>query len=174
MADLSDERKLIQIEETRFRFAVSESWAQKIGKAINFILNREHKSRRWDLNGLYATMTLPFNRLDGFEDIKKDIEIIGVFMSVQIAGSGGTTEFDIKKASSPGGPWTSIFSTTPKIASSAGDDAWVRIGESGTGLTAPVLADANLDEGDVLRCDLIQAQSGTPNGCGIEIHYRPR
>lgn len=174
MADLADERKLIQIEETRFRFAVSESWAQKIGKAINFILNREHKSRRWDINGIYSGITLPYNGIDGYEDVHKDIEILDVFMFIQTAGSGGTTEIDIQKASAPGGAWTSIFSTTPKITSAAGSGTWVRIGGSGVGLTAPILSSANLSAGDVLRCNLVQAQSGSPNGTGIVLHYRPR
>lgn len=174
MADLSDLKQNIQIEETRFRFAVSESWAQKIGRAINFINNRHHAVKRWDINGIYSAISLPYAGLDGYDICWKDLEIVDIFMWLQTAGSGGTTEIDIKKATTPGGAFASIFSTTPKISSSAGSGTWVRIGGSGTGLVAPVLASSNLNAGDVLRCDLVQAQTGSPNGCGIVLLHRPR
>jgi hypothetical protein len=174
MAELTALRRNIQIEEARFRFAVSESWAQKLGGSINFINNYHHAVKEWNINGVYGAMSLPFLGIDGFHPVLYDLEILSIFMFCQTAGSGGTTEIDIKKGTTSGGSFSTIFSTTPKIASTAGSNSWIQTGGSGSGLTAPVLISSNLSAGDVLRCDLVAAQSGEPNGTGLVILHRPR
>jgi hypothetical protein len=175
MADLTPSRKNLQVEETRFRSAVSESIVQKAGSSINFINERQHSEKQFFINGNYSAISLPFIAIDGYTFFQFDAEIIDVWMFIQFAGSGGTTELDIKRATTPGGSFSSIFSTTPKISSLAGDGIWIHVGSSFPNTTAPVLALSQVNAGDALRCDLIQAQSGaTVNGCGIVVHYRPR
>ncbi len=175
MAELPDELQNIHVEETQSRFAVSESIAQKMGSSMNFINNRHHAVKRWDINGNYGAITVPFNSIDGYDFCWKDLTIVEVLMWVQVCGSAGTTELDIKRATASGGSFTSIFSTTPKIAFGAGSGVWVKLLGAGSGLTAPVLTSTDLDEGDALRCDLIQHQTGTAvNGTGIILLHKPR
>lgn len=174
MSDLSDERALIQVEETQFRYAISESLLQKVGKSINFILNRNHQEKQFFINGNTAVITTPATNIDGLTFFQYDATILDAWMFVQTAGSGGTTELDIKYASSSGGAFSSIFSTTPKIQSGAGSGVWVHVGSAIASTTAPVLSTTNVVAGGALRLDIISSQTGTPNGCGVVIHYRPR
>ena len=177
MSDLSPERKQIQVEETRFRYAVSESMIQRIGKAINFINLRQHNTKQFFINGPYRISNPPVTGVDGLIGVEFDIEIIDVFMFNLVAGSSGTTELDIKYATTPSGTFTSIFSTTPKIQHTAGNNVWVFGNSSFTapiGTTKPVLSTTNLDKFWVLRCDMLQKQDGDPENCGISIYYRPR
>jgi len=174
MTDLSDERALIQTEETSFRFAVSESLAQKLGKSANFILNRNYQEKAFRINGGYNTLTLPFNQIDGYAFFQYNALILDAWLYVQTAGSGGTTELDIKLATSSGGAFSTIFSTTPKITSAAGNNKFIHVGSVIANTTAPVLSTTNVDAGSAIRCDIIAAQTGTVDGCGLVIHYRPR
>lgn len=184
MTDLSEERLMIQLEESRFKFAVSESWNQKIGKAINFVNKRQHSEKQFFLNGYYNTLTLPYLGVDGLVVFNFNAEIINAYAWVLGIGSGGTTELDIKKATDPGGAFASIFSTTPKFNSAASAYSWVGVGDTVVGATAPVMSPLNSDgylsvnAGDALRFDIIQAMTGTttagPRSCGVNLHYRPR
>lgn len=175
MVDLPDERALIQTEEAQFKFAVSESMFQKTGKSLNFMLNRTHQEKGWYINGNYSFVSLPFNSVDGFTFFKFDALIVDAFMFVQFAGGGGTTELDIKRATTPGGAFTSIFSTTPKITAAAGNNAWTYVGGVLAGATAPVISTTMVNANDALRCDIITTQTGsTVNGCGLVLIYRPR
>lgn len=180
MSDLSPERKNIQVEETRFKYAVSESWSQKIGKSINFINYYQHSEKQFFLNGRYAAIDLPMLGVDGLCIFNFNAEIFNAYAFNLEAGTGGTTELDIKRATTSGGSFTSIFSTTPKIAYNAGNFVWVGIGETGTGLTAPVFSTVNDDgnvevnAGDAIRFDILTAQTTRPRSCGIILHYKPR
>lgn len=174
MADLTGERKNLQIEETRFRGAVSESLLQKTGKSINFINNYQYDSKRFPINGPYSIMSsYPVLGVDGLVPVEYNIEIINIWAYNLTAGASGTTELDIKKATTPGGAFTSIFSTTPKFTSTAVSNAWIKVGGSLAGATAPVLSSTSLSAGDMLRCDLVSAMPGAEN-CGLIIHFRPR
>jgi hypothetical protein len=184
MTDLVEERKNIQLEESRFKFAVSESWNQKIGKAINFINKRQHSEKQFFLNGYYNILTVPYLGVDGLVVFNFDAEIINAYAWILQIGTGGTTELDIKKATAPGSAFSSIFSTTPKFTSAAANYSWVGVGDVVTGATAPVMSPLNangylsVDAGDALRFDLISAMTGTttagPRSCGVNLHYRPR
>lgn len=173
MADISALRRNIQIEETRFRYAVSESMAQKLGGSINFINTRQHSEKQFFINGPYNILGAQ-TAVDGLTFFQYDAEIIDVWMFVEYNGSSGTTELDLKRATSSGGSFSSIFSTTPKITSAAGNFAYVHAGISVSGTTAPVLSLIHVNAGDAIRCDLLQVPGGSPQGCGIIIHYRPR
>lgn len=168
-------RKIIYQEGSQFRGAVSEELIQRLGATNNFISLYQHSVKRWDVNGNYGLITVPFNSIDGYDFAWADLEIVEIMMYLQTCGTSGTTEFDIKYATASGGAWTSIFATTPKIAFGAGSGVWVTTQTSGGGLTTPVLSVTDIDAGSALRCDLIQAQSGTSlNGAGILLLHRPR
>lgn len=175
MSDLAGARKIIQVEETQFQFAVSESFAQKMGQAMNFLSMYQHSEKQFFINGNFSRVALPFVGIDGLTFFQFDAFIIDVWMFVQNAGSGGTTELDLRLATSSGGAFSTIFSTTPKITSAAGDYAFIHVGSAVANTTAPVLSTTNVTAGSALRCHIIDAQTGTAvNGAGIVVHYRPR
>jgi hypothetical protein len=179
MTDLPDELHLIQVEATRFRSAVSEDILQTMGKTSNFLANRTYEEKQFFLNGRYAIVVAPQTGLDGLVFFQYDAVIIDAWAFNIVPGSGGTTELDIKRATTPGGTFTSIFTTTPKFTSAASAYSWVDalgIVPAGTGVTAPVLdpAQLNVNAGDALRIDKLQNMLGTPENCGIIITFRSR
>lgn len=175
MGDVAVSRRNIKEEEVRYRAAVSESTGFKIAGAINFINTYQYNTKDFFLNGEYGIATVPATALDGLYVFPFNVEIFDAAMFNLVAGSGGTTELDVKIATAPGGAFASIFSTTPKIAATAGAAAWVKTGGSGTGLTAPVISGGVLQvaAGSAIRLDLIQKQTGSPKNCGINIFFRP-
>lgn len=176
MALLADEKNFIDTNETKYRAAVSEATAQKMGKMMNFIGHRSHEIKEFFINGRYGGASAQ-NGLDGLAIFQFDAEIFNIYIFGNVQGSGGTTELDIKHASDPGGAFTSIFSTTPKITSSASNFSWIGIGDTVSGCTAPVLTSSpdsyEVSAGDAIRIDLISAQTGNAENCGIIVHYRP-
>lgn len=171
-------RKIAYVLGAQFRSAVSEELIQRLAATNNFISLYQHSEKQFFLNGAYNLAPLPFLGADGLAFFQFNAQIIDVWMFIEQSGSSGTTELDIKTATTSGGAFTSIFATTPKIANTAGDYSWTHVGGSaGTGLTVPVFtasaAAISVTAGQALRCDLIQAQGGTPNGCGLLVHYQP-
>lgn len=77
-------------------------------------------------------------------------------------GSSGITEGDIKYATTPAGPFTSIFTITPKATTTASANVFVDVSgqyPATTGVTAPTLNTAITDvlaAGGVLRFDIPQ------------------
>lgn len=174
MTDLASVRKMIQLEESQFRFGVSESFAQKIGKSINFINERQHSEKQFFANGRFARVADPKLGVDGLVFVQFDIEIIKVYAFQMVAGSSGTTELDIKYATASGGSFASIFSTTPKFQNGSVDNSWIADGGTLANAVAPVLSSTDIDAGSALRFDIITSQGGNPENCGIVLHYRPR
>lgn len=190
MADIAVERKMIQEEEVANRAAVSESLLYRTGAAINFINKRQYDTRKICLDGSYWVVTVPQTGVEALEPFPFDIEVFNIAMYNMIAGSGGTTELDVQVTSSSGGSFSSIFTITPKIASTAGNnnyflmkDASGSFNVAGTGQTIPTWSASyisgttghlNIDAGSALRVDLVQKQSGTPENCGIILYFRPR
>jgi len=180
MTDIPVSRTNIQIEGSQFRSAVSEFLIQSVGAGINFINNRQHSEKQFFLNGRYGSLPTPFLGVDGLTVWEFDAEIINIWMFILEAGSGGTTELDLKIATTPGGAFTSIFSTTPKATSATSNFSWIGIGDTVTGMTAPVFSTVNangyyeVNAGDALRFDILSNQSGTPRSTGLLCHYRPR
>lgn len=176
MTDVADLRAIIQQEESNFKFAVSQSWAYKLAGAVNFINNRQHQEKRFDLNGPYNIGTeYPYTQIDGMTFFYKDATVVDCFMFIRDVGSSGTTELDVKWAAQGSGVWASIFSTTPKIDSSAGSDTSIHLGQTGAGLTPAVFSKTSFSAGDRIRMDLIAAQAGsTVFGTGLVLIYRPR
>lgn len=175
MAILPDVKRYIYDNEIKTRSAISEGTFAKFGSMVNFIGHRVYEKKQFFLNGRYKVFNAQ-NGIDGLDFFEFDAEIFNVFMFNSVAGLSGTTELDLKIATSPGGSFTTIFSTTPKIQASAGNYIWTYVGASVSGTTAPVLAGsaATIAAGTAIRLDCLQVQSGNPENCGIVIHYRPR
>jgi len=170
-------RKLMYTLGTQFRSAVSEELIQRLGAVSNFISLYQHSEKQFFVNGAYSSATTPVLGVDGLAVFEYDAEIIDVWMFNMTAGSSGTTALDLKVATTSGGAFTSIFSTTPKITSAAGNSAWVGAPTGTytppTGTTAPVLSTVNIAAHSAIRLDLLQAQVGGQN-TGLIVHYRPR
>lgn len=180
MADLSSERLNIQAEEVVYKNSVSESMLTRVGKAINFVNTKQYDSKAWFLNGGYDFASLPQTGVDGAYICWTDMEIVGVAMYNLVAGSAGTLELDIKKHTSSGGAGSTIFSTTPKLVYSSGNNSFLFYDflnatavESPAGCTQPVLVSTSLSQGDMLTCDFIQKQTAGESA-GLIILMRPR
>lgn len=167
-------RQILQYEETRFRAAVSEATAQKMSGSINFFLEEIYQEKQFFVNGNYSLLTTPFIGIDGFDFMFNDTTLYDAFMFIKTAGSSGDTSLDIKYATTPGGSFTSIFSTPPSINYQAGNNFWVYGGTSFVHTTAPVLGVTQLAAGTALRCDILSSQGGTPLACGIILRHQPR
>lgn len=171
-------RNLIYIAGAQFLGAVSEELIQRQGGVSNFISLYQYTEKQFFANGRYGIMSsYPQTGVDGLVFFEFNIEIINAWAFNLVPGTGGTTELDIKRATTPGGTFTSIFSTTPKFTSSAPAYSWADWQGKVTppaGVTAPVVSTANLNAGDALRLDILTAMTGNPENTGILITYRPR
>ncbi len=175
MSDLPPIRLNIQTDESRYRSAVSEALAQKLGGSINFINKFQKYDKHYCLNGQYNILSLPFAGVDGMFVLPDDAIITDAAMYVKTAGNSGYTSVDCLSASAPGATFTSIFTTVPQITSAAGNFSWCYTGASIPNTTAPVIASTAtvLPRGSAIRGDLIHAQGGTPLGCGLIIYVQP-
>lgn len=158
---------------------VTQSTWRKIGGMINFLGHRVHQEKCFYANGSYGLFNayLPMQAVDGLAFFEYDAEIFNVWVFSMKAGTSGITELDLKVKPKLSGAFTSIFTTTPKIAPSSGDNKFFEIGDVATGITAPVLNTMtgvyNVNKGDAVRFDIISAMDNAEN-CGIVIHFRPR
>lgn len=82
--------------------------------------------------------------------LSQSLTVTGVRILIDVAGSSGSTQVDIK-VKRGGGPFTSIFLSQPIIASSAGNDALSAAGTLDLSMV-DLLAD------DILRLDITSAQ----------------
>lgn len=179
MANLvPDLRKFIVGLEVKNAASVSEATWRKIAGMINFIGHRAHQEKNFMINGNYGMLQglYPINAIDGLAFFEFDAEIFNVWVYNIVAGTAGITELDLKVKPKLSGAFTSIFSTTPKIGSTAPANTFFEIGDVATGITAPVLNGGvpyNVNKGDAIRLDLISAMKAAEH-CGIVIHFRPR
>lgn len=190
MSLVTPERKLIFFESTQFRSAVSEDMVQRQGAISNQNALYQNNVLEYRLNGPYGdVVTLPFEGLDGqyIFQFKSEITNIGIFSNGP--GLSGTTEIDVKKALEGSNTWTSIFSVTPKIVSTAvafarslsyditlgtSDQIWTLNPSPMTGLTVGQLTTVPLtmEAQSAIRVDLLQAMPGAANA-GLIIYFRP-
>lgn len=173
-----DLKKFIVGLEIKNASSVSEATWRKIAGMINFIGHRNHQEKNFMINGNYGALIgqYPINAIDGLAFFEFDAEIFNVWVFNIVPGVSGTTELDLKIKPKSSGAFTSIFSTTPKITSAAPANKFFEIGDTGTGITAPVLNGGtpfNVNRGDAIRLDLISAMAQAEH-CGVVIHYRPR
>jgi len=173
-----DLRKFIVGLEVKNAASVSEATWRKIAGMINFLGHRAHQEKNFMINGNYGMLQglYPINAIDGLAFFEFDAEIFNVWVYNIVAGTAGITELDLKVKPKLSGAFTSIFSTTPKIGSTAPSDTFFEIGDVATGITAPVLNGGVpylVNKGDAIRLDLISAMNEAEH-CGVVIHFRPR
>jgi hypothetical protein len=159
------------------REPVSENLVQTNGGSTNFLLDTSIYIAEWKLNGpikLFAGQSY----VDGIFTFPESYnwEIFDVAMYGGTMGSGGTTTFNILKASYGSGAFSTIFSTLPSISSSAGNGVSVHEGDVVSGCVAPVLTTKPFPivAKDKLRLDVSAVQSGSPRNFGIRVYYRAR
>lgn len=185
MSDIPRLRRNVQISEVSYKSAVSESTFQKLGGAINFINDRQTMMFEFGLlkgssnsgTPSYSFITTPFNDLGTSETFPFAAEIIAVTCYHGNAGSGGTSEIDLKwQPVNSAASFASIFSTTPKVTSSAASERYFdSLGNNTTptGCTAPVLSKTTFSAGDKIRCDVLSVMSGNCNGFMLKVFFRP-
>jgi hypothetical protein len=126
MSDLTKARPTIQLQETQFKGAVSESFAQRVGAGLNMALTEVERTT-WFLQGGLNAMkaglnTLPRYSLDGPRVCLRNTEVVAFSLFTGQSGNTGTYEIDIlRMQTSTQNPstGTSIFSTTPQYTLSA-------------------------------------------------------
>jgi len=174
MADVSEERVLIQAEEVSYKSAVSEATLYRVAATNNFIAKRQLDTIDFKANGPYNRGPFPNIQFDGIVSFPFAFEIVyAMIYTGPTTASGGTTELDIKWKPYSSGGYASIFSTTPKFTASAAASDAVFNGSSKTGFTAPTLNKTTFAAWDLLRFDLLQGVSGTQEGCGLKLFWRP-
>lgn len=173
--DIVAERNIMQQEETAAQAAVSESTMSRMGAVANFISLYQAPIIEFCINGPFNLQAVPNLNIDKIRSFLFDFELVGVMMSAGGSnGSSGTCELDIKWAAYNSNTFVSIFSTTPKFTPAAPAYDTIHDGDTKTGFTAPVLAKTQFDAKDKLRLDILQAPSGTVDGAGITLFWRPR
>jgi len=129
---------------------------------------------RFMLNGAYGSApSYPQLSQDGFHIFPEAGRITDVILFVETAGTGGTTELDVKIKTQAGATFDSIFTTTPKATSGAGSNKWIALGQTVAGMTAPVLTTSplNYTAFDAIKIDIITAQTGSPQSAGLIVVY---
>ncbi len=196
MADVPPVRQNIPLPATQFTAAVSENLAQSLAQENNFINYFQTMSKRFNFNGPYGSVPLPIAAADGTENFEFNIQILDVWLVDRIGGTSGFNEIDIEYAATPAGPWTSIFTTTPRVSFNAaavvpGSYVWVGnpdptiVGPAYT--PTPYVPPANtrqpvlnrsitdfISAWGAIRCNLTVAQGGSPDGLNVVVHSRYR
>lgn len=178
MSEVPKARNNIPAESVRYRASVSEATFTTVASSIRFINENQYDTHGFYLNGGYAKAA-GVDGLDGFFVCQFDMEIIGISFFNNVAGTSGTTEFDLTWLDGSESVQSSIFSVQPSIDSTAGNNAYGAINlvdatnSSGTGITLPTLSKTEFNQFDAIRFDISQAMSNAEN-CGINIHFRPR
>lgn len=176
-------RNNLFVEEVDYKSAVSEALMTRFAGQTNFLNQRHYYQKQFFLNGFYEG-AVGYAAVDGMEIFPFNAEIfdVGVF-SIE-KGISGTTELDIKIRTSSGGAATSIFSTTPKILSTAPDSTFFRIGETNVSWVAPVLNSVivspidgktvyEVNAGSSVEINVVSAMDNA-RSCGIILFCRSR
>jgi hypothetical protein len=164
----------VQAESATTRQPVSENLVQTMAGSINFGLEKNFVARTFTLNGSYKNAA-GRNAVDGLLVFQWNAEIFNIVIVNSTVGLSGTTELDLKYSTNPGAAFNSIFTTTPKITSSAAAYSYLGVGQTLAGCTAPVLSSNpfNVVAGGALRLDVISTMTGARDA-EIIVYYRPR
>jgi len=165
----------LQTEAIQTRQPDSESlWSTTAG-SVNSSLDRQIEEHIFKANGAYSLFSGKL-AVDQIWVVPYNLTIIDAVISHGIAGITGTTEIDIKYATTPGGTWTSIFTVTPKIGTTASNYAWCGIGQTVTGFTAGTLSASPflITQGWALRMDVITTMSGGNRDVALKLKLRGR
>ena len=127
MVDISPLLNNPQLQANQAFAAVSEANLQTIAGAQTFINYFTYEQKRFDFNGPYPDVAafLPFAGTDNVSIFEFSAQVIDVWLYCQVPGSSGSTTIDLQIMNTPGGTWTSIFTTLPSISYQAGTDVWV-------------------------------------------------
>lgn len=110
-------------------------------------------------------------QVDGYLRFPFNATITDVIIHHDTAGSSGTTQADLKYATSTTSGFISILSTKPSIASNAVQGSFCGMGETVVGCIPAVLAKTDFNAGDVVRMDLVTVQAGSPRNFGLIVKY---
>lgn len=179
MPEISPARNNIFTESVQYKSSVSESIGNRIGASINFINTRQYDTHQFNFNGRYA-LGVGVVGADGIFPILFNMEIVGLTMFNRVAGTSGTTEVDIDWLNGSNSNQGTIFSVTPKMASTAPNLAYLIRDELNsvnielpTGATAPTFIKTEFDAGDALLIEIVSAMSDAED-LSVLIHFRPR
>lgn len=142
-------------------------------------VTKQHFQQSWYLNGSYGLLATPATEIDGAFAAYEDMTIVGIAMFVETSGVSGSTTFDLLIQSVSGGSRTSIFTATPSLPATVGNNAFlfwdftnnVAISDP-PGSTQPVLVSTLIPKGSMITCDLLAAQPQA-NGTGIILLLQP-
>lgn len=179
MADQLGIRKIIQVEDTQYAAAVSESLGSRLAQSVNHILFYQYDHKGWVMNGKYSGNGGAQAGVDGALPIFRDMDIVGFFMFNYVAGSSGISEVDIVRRTASGAG-SSIFSVRPSISYGAGNEAYMmtwldplEVLENPAGTTLPTFSVTTLDKGDCLSLNWVTRQLGAES-CNVTLALRPR
>jgi len=173
---LASEKKIFYEEDLKYKAAVSAAIGFKMGKMLNWLrTNSSFQFVQFKLNGPYPIGGANELRRDGKFIFPFDAEIFKTVLEVNSIGSSGTTELDAKVQTTKGGAYTSIYTVTPKVTTTATADEWITEGETLTGWTAPVLTTSplNVAAGSAIKVDKIQSMTGAEDA-SLTIYFRSR
>ena len=172
--DLTPQRNMIQVEECSPNAGITQGMLSRVGQVANFINTRQLDSHQFNLNGNYGFAGIPFNLGDGYISYPYAFEIVEIqIFSGDAIGSSGTTEVDVKWKPQSSGVFQSIFTTTPKISSTASTYTQASIGYTPTGFVSPVLNKYQFDAYDYLKLEVLNKMAGNPSGLFVKIYTRP-
>lgn len=135
-------------------------------------------NRTFTANGLYSSAaSFPQTEVDGLFFFPFDATITSVWIFNRTPGPANVTELDLLRATTSGGAFTSILSTTGEFGNLAPTDAWT---DSNTVIAPqvqvqkPALSITNVNAGDAIRMDILQSMTAPAADCGMVVYYIPR
>jgi len=165
-------------QEIKAGAAASEATMQRIASSVNFWNAFYEGQRAWFLNGRYSAFGTPQYNVDGAYPCVTDMELYGFCMYNLVAGSSGFTELNVIVHPPSGSPF-SLFTVTPKIPHTSGNNARMIINVStnttvaqSTFVTLPTFAVTTFAAGTLLTLDMPHAQAGGES-CGLVLALRP-
>ena len=152
MAIVSPSPNLIQEQDVTFSTSVSEAVGFKLGGSLNHVLTNFYTYTLGFGGGFHSALTTPYASL-ATEVVRVNSVISDIYITQQLGGSSGVTQFYIQKQPAGGGPFVTIFSVDGQISSSAGNDVkfYSSSGGTPTGVTKPVFPSASLLAGETIQ-----------------------
>ena len=169
---LSSLKKYIQKETVQTREPTSENLFQSIGGSTNFLLDTNGEQHQFKLNGSFVGASGK-SFLDGALIFEYNATITDVQLYLFEGGLSGDFEIDLLYSPTKNGPFTSIFSTKPKINFAATTPTFIGVGETVTNCIAPVLSTLNVVKGGWIYLQVTSTQIGNAYG-GVIVRYQPR
>lgn len=170
-------RENLRVGDVSYKRALSEAIFTRVAAQNNFINAYQTDYHSFFLNGSYAVTSGLFG-YDGAYTCFYNSEIVGVSIWNAVAGTSGTTDLDIYWIDQSGVNQGSIFSTTPKIDSTAsnGTRGFRNLETNNdytmTGVTLPSLSKTTFLEGETLYLVIHSAMSEAQNAA-LTLNIRP-